>query len=404
MHTEAPFQAVTTVLSTTGSTRGTGYEMSNKIVTIGSRTHVTWLDAIADIKVMKYSHQRNKWDEPVLVGKGVDNHSGPCMCSDSQGYLHIVFGPHHGPFQYSVSARPNDSSEWIPQPEFGVTGTYPSLVCDADDTLHITYRGMDTPTKLIYQRKPKGDQWSEPRILVDAGVPDKYTQFGNALYPHSDGTLHLAFHVYDMHPAGGRSAGYLMSDDAGQTWKLADGSIIQAPFTPDMPGWVEQSPDFDMRAANVACDPDGHPYFCVTHYETKPMRTTLWTWDGEWKAIPLNSWTDAISPGANVTLSTVCFDTAGALYIAAQVSSSGGWGSPHTETVLLYSTDRGNTFSLLPLSSDSGEAGNWMPSIERNAGHNPVEIPGIVYTHGITGTTCADLIYTEIRHVKLQPK
>ena len=397
--------AATRTLSTTGSTRGTAYWMSNKIVTLGSKTHVAWLDMISEIKVCAYDRDAKQWGPVVHVGTGHDNHGGPALAADSEGYLHLVFGPHGGEFQHHRSARPNDGSEWTEQPRFGVRGTYPSLVIDAHDTLHVTYRGMSVPLKLVYQRRPKGGQWSAPRALVDPAVPDGYTQYGNSLYVQPDGTLHLSFHIYDLHPAAGKSVGYLRSDDGGDTWTLAGDRPAKLPYRPDMPGWVEQGKDLDMRCGNVCCDPEGRPYFVALHQKPQPHTSTLWTFDeGKWRGIPLAPVVHTQFPNTHVLAECVSFDDAGNLYLLAEISQHGGWGDKTNEIVLLYSEDRAKTFSLLPLSSDSGEVGNWLPSLERHTGHNPVALPALIYTHGEPGKTCSDPISTGIRFVELQRK
>ncbi|NCQ31191.1 MAG: hypothetical protein GW802_27920, partial [Armatimonadetes bacterium] len=40
-----------TVLSTNGSTRATGYEMSTKIITANGKVFVAWLDRVSDTQV-----------------------------------------------------------------------------------------------------------------------------------------------------------------------------------------------------------------------------------------------------------------------------------------------------------------------------------------------------------------
>lgn len=130
------------LLSERGSTRATRYATANKIVTLGRKTHVAWLDSISRTMVASFDRESQSWSQPVHVGEGTDNHGGPALTCDSGGFLHIIFGPHAGePFQHSRSARPNDSTEWVRLPRFGVHPTYPSLVCDPDDTLHLVYRG-----------------------------------------------------------------------------------------------------------------------------------------------------------------------------------------------------------------------------------------------------------------------
>ncbi len=395
--------AGTDVLSTKGSTRGTAYGSANKIVTIGSKTHVAWLDTKSATMIQTYDAATEEWLPPVHVGSGLDNHGGPALCADSKGYLHIVFGPHHGPLQYSRSERPNDASSWVKMPEFGDHATYPSLVCAADDTLYCAYRGKTAPFKLLFQRKPAGGEWSEPTVIVDAAVPDGYTQFGNCLSLAGDGTIHLAFHVYDTHPAAGKAAGHLQSPDGGETWVLADGAPVELPFTPDKPGWICKAPDLDLRVWTVDCDSDGNPYVCIAHSKPGRPEAEVWTYrEGAWKRIGTAGALDGYQKGLRSSGATLCFDAQDNLYVLVSATDERGWSHPHNEIILLFSPDRGETFEVLPISQPNADVPNWLPSVERRTGHNVVALPHVLYTHGNKGEGCTPDDVTEIHCVRLQ--
>ncbi|HJN18368.1 MAG TPA: hypothetical protein QGH10_22900, partial [Armatimonadota bacterium] len=66
-------------LSTTGSTRGTAYTLSNKIVSWGGRTHFAWLGSEAECMVATYDRNTGEWLGQWHVGTGFDNHGGPAM-------------------------------------------------------------------------------------------------------------------------------------------------------------------------------------------------------------------------------------------------------------------------------------------------------------------------------------
>lgn len=396
---EMPVQIERAVsLSQNGSTRATLYAMSNKIVTIGAKTHVAWLDHLADTKVVTYDHETGDVSEPVLVGSGVDNHAGPAMCADSEGYLYIVFGPHHGPLQFARSAQPNDTSEWEALPEFGYKATYPSLVCDAEDTLHIAYRGGDVPCRVMYQRRPADGDWTEPRELVSAAVETGYTQFGNALTVAPDGSLHLAYHIYDVHPEAGKASGHMLSRDGGDTWMLMDGTPLELPVTRDQPELlVERSDDLDLRASNVVCDEQSRPYFMSNHYRPE-NDILLWSWrDGGWQSRSLRP---VVEPICDFTPSFVqgitCSYAAGRLYLAIVLGTSPSWSNPTNEVYLLTSDDHGETFAAQQISESDPDLPNWGPSLERPVGHNAFDVPMLIWTHGERGSGVADETTTEV--------
>ena len=398
-------------LSTRGSTRGTAYAMSNKIITANGKIFVAWLDHVADIRIQTYDTAAKEWGGAVLLGKGKDNHSGPAVTMDSEGYLHAVFGPHQGPFQFRRSARPYDAIQWTPVERFGVNATYPSLICGPDDTLHCTYRGGPMPRRLMYQRRPKGGEWSQPREIVNPGVKGGYTQYGNPLAISADNTLHLAFHIYDHHPAGGKSLGYLRSRDGGDTWETADGREVEAPVNPSSPCFIEQSPSLDMRVSNVALGPDGWPHLIAWHSKPKPASAKLWRHDGQaWESVELLAVARTTFPKRGIAWAgTLTFDRDGRLYIAAVIEQPpGGWGHASQEVILLtsddggrMSEDGGQTFDVLPISTVDPKLPCWLPSIERPFGPKPIGTPSLLYTHGGPGIGCTKGDATEIVFVRL---
>ena len=395
------------VLSTNGSTRATAYMMSNKIITANGKIFVTWLDQLSDIQIKAFNIKQQGWGETILVGKGVDNHSGPAMTIDSKGYLHIVFGPHHGPFQYTRSTKPYDIQQWEPVQYFGVNGTYPSLVIDREDRLHIAYRGGPEPRRLMYQQKKKNDDWSDPVELVHPGVDSGYTQFGNALLIGRDGTIHLAFHIYDLvSPAAGKSIGYLRSKDGGKTWQSAAGEPIELPATPASPCFIEQRQELDMRCGNLTVDPDGNPWLTAFHNEQKPRSVTLWHHDGKrWIGRELLPVIKKQYPDWELLYSSIAFDQDGTLYSVSAIQHEFGstyWGDPSLEIILLTSADRGNTFDITPVSMEDPTLPNWLPNIERPYGPNPIAVPSFLYTHGGPGVGVTEGDATEVVFVRLK--
>jgi len=370
------------ILSTHGSNQGTAYAMSNKIITANGKIFVAWLDHIADIVIQTYDMETEHWGERVLLGKGVDNHCGPAITMDSEGILYAAFGPHNALFQFRRSVRPYDATEWGAVEHFGTMATYPSLVCGPDDTLYCTYRGGKRPLRLMLQRRSKVGQWSEPREIVDADVPDGYTQYGNPLAIAADDTLHLAFHIYDLHPPAGKSLGTLRSRDGGETWETPDGRRLDLPVTPSSSCFIEQGSSLDMRVSNVALDTEGRPYLIALHYKPKPNSSKLWHHDGSvWKSVNLLPIVRKAYPEWEIAwMGTLTFDRDGRLYIATVIQQPpGGWGHPSQEVILLTSEDRGETFDVLPISAVDPTLASWLPSIERPYGAEPIGTPSLIY-------------------------
>ena len=332
---------------------------------------------------------------------------GSAITMDSEGHLHVVFGPHHGPFQYSRSTRPFDITEWEPIQYFGINGTYPSLIIDANDQLHCAYRGGPEPRRLMYQQKPKNNDWTEPIELVHPGVDTGYTQYGNSLMIAPDGIIHLGFHIYDrVAPAAGKAIGYLCSKDGGKNWQNASGEPIPLPATPSSPCFIEQGQELDMRCGNLAIDPEGHPWLTAFHNEKKPRSVTLWHHDGKkWIGQDLLEVVRSKYPEWELLYSSITFDGDGMLYSASAIQKEFGstyWGDPSLEIILLTSADRGTTFEIAPISKVDPNLPNWLPSIERPYGPKPIGVPSFLYTHGSPGIALTEGDATEVIFVRLE--
>ena len=101
-----------TVLSAHGCGRATAYPQENKIVTLGDAVHVAWLDSVADgfrVRIRTLDRASGTWSETHTIGEAYDNHGGPALVNDSQGYLHVAYYPHHHEVRYRRSLRPNDA-------------------------------------------------------------------------------------------------------------------------------------------------------------------------------------------------------------------------------------------------------------------------------------------------------
>lgn len=359
------------ILSERGSTRATRYAVTNKIVTLQEGTHVAWLDSISETMVATYDHADGRWGDPVRVGSGKDNHGGPALLADSEGYLHIFFGPHHGPLQHAVSARPDDSGEWIAQDAFGIDATYPSAVCDDRDTLHIIYRGGEAAAKrLVYQRKPEGRPWSDLTELAAAPIESGYTHFHSALTIAPDQSLHVSYDIY--YNGAAKCAGHLVSRDRGDTWTLAGGSTVTLPVTPERDAFFKRS-DTSLGTYSVVCDSHSRPWISVSGLE-------LWHHDGSaWRTIRPAETAGIPQEEAAHAGGTLAIDSRDRLYWFGPIEGS---------LFVLYSDDGAQSFQRLPIAAPEPDRPLMGPSVERPTGHNRVGVPWLLYSAGEKGPDC----------------
>jgi hypothetical protein len=227
-------------------------------VTLNGKTHFAWIEVTdapvsgAPTYVATFNHASGVVGPPIRVAYAPprnNSHNRPGMALDSQGYIHLVTGSHHGQnFYHSRTLKPNDAySGWTtPEAVWGsgwraVDGTdrggqtYVSLVCDPEDTLHLAFRQWRYADQffstgsyyggLSYQRKPKGGSWSVPRLLV-APEGDQYSIYYQKLAVDRIGRLFLSFSHFNWTMDEGNEARYqkrivVMSDDRGHNWRLA---------------------------------------------------------------------------------------------------------------------------------------------------------------------------------------
>jgi len=404
-----------TVLSKVGCGRATAYSEFNKIVTIGDKTHVSWLDSEDGkflVRIATLNRGTGQWSPTYTVGEAFDNHGGPSLTYDSEGYLHIVYYPHHHPFRYRRSLRPNDASQWGPEVQFGKKCTYSSLVCTADDGLVLACRESATRqwTLNLYE-KPKDGTWQGPRTVFGGNSPSNYVRWQAAMILGPDGrAIHMSFMVYERGMGDvGYAVGYLRSPDAGKTWHGKDGRQIKLPATPQtieiVAGAAKPAGGVNFRPGNIALDPDGTPWVIYSRLDREPFEAWVARRmsSGKWEKTPLlpvvrRKWKNrgVKTPGS------IVFDKAGTMYVAAETVVSGTgdesalWGHPSTEVVLLVSKDRGKTFDLFEVSRPDPSAANWLANLERPTRAGRIDVPSLLYTHGPRGKTNKDILSNEV--------
>lgn len=247
---------------------------SSQMVTIGDRTFITYVEVAkpgargSRCYVATLDRQKNKIVSrvPVAYVKPDNLHCTPAICSDSQGYLHVVTGSHGASFLSTSSLAPGSADKGWTEPVPVLTSgfvdsssdpdgkgrqTYVSLVCDQHDTLHVISRqwrrGVDDINKgnaygaLIAQTCPADGTWSEPTLIATS--PDKgYVNFYQKLAIDRRGRLFLSASVWQG--SEGAEAGtplrastryqrrMLFVCDDGATWRLATDADLTAGFGP----------------------------------------------------------------------------------------------------------------------------------------------------------------------------
>ncbi|MCG8611096.1 MAG: BNR repeat-containing protein [Pseudomonadales bacterium] len=406
-------------LSGVSSDRATAYPDSNKIVTIGTKTHVTWLDeedGTFFIRVRTLDQSSNTWGETYTVDTAEDNHGGAAMVADSEGFLHIVYYPHSGTFRYRQSLKPNDVSAWGETEFFGTNGTYPALGVLADDTLVLIARHSrwQEPWYLSFYRRAKNGEWSDAKPVVEGNIgswlsnahPDYYsTIYFQSMLVGSDGqSIHLGFTIAEAPfgelPGKGYFIGYIHSTDGGLTWKGKDNETFNTPILPEnveiVTGDTIPIDDVDYFVGNMAMDPLGRPWilYCRLDYRPYEAWLAMRQANGSWITKELLPHVNDVFPEVEIHMpGSITFDDRGNLFmVLTSTHNSAGGDYPYhghkTSNVLaLVSGDYGKSFDVTELAHFNTEADdqkmNWLPNLEVSTTSALVESPGVLFTRSV---------------------
>ncbi len=404
------------LLSEHGCGRATAYADANKIITLQDKTHVAWLDSIAEgfrVRIRTLDRKTNQWSPTYTVGEAYDNHGGPALTVDSLGYLHIVYYPHHHPFRYRRSVRPNDASEWGDEVQFGERCTYPTMVCGSDDTLYLTGRENrgDQPWYVNLYIKPPNAPWGEPIPLFQ---DDKggYVRFQQALIWGQDHrTLHLTLWIFDENRA--YTVGYLRSPDSGRTWERADGTPVLLPATRETVTLIDTK-HRDLRFGSIAVDGESTPYVLYSTCPSFALPSQAWVvWldgAGKWCRRSLTDELPKEWKGWSLAMDgAIHIAPDGRIFIVLalmkpEIVSEGNWGHKSAEIVGMQASDIRGKFSVGLLSKPDMTVPHWLPNLERPTGHNRVDVPGVMYTAGVTGEGCDDILSNAVYWMGMQPQ
>jgi len=405
------------ILSETGSGRATAYIESSKVITCQGKTHVAWLDTPPEgfrIKTRSRDNETGAWSDTVTVGEAVDNHGGPAMTIDAEGYLHIVYFSHHHPFRYHRSVRPNDASEWGPMEQFGTDLTYPTLLCAADGTLILSARRSyeKEPWELELWRKPPGGVWTrQGPILKSQRI--NYSQYATSMMWGADHKkLFMSFRIYeqpsyDTPPVSYTAVGCMVSPDEGRTWQRLDGTKLELPATGDTAEIIFRSESDHGRVVDsgaMALGPGDVPHigYSVRLENTSEAYLATPKAGGGWNHVHLNpflphGWRDC----ALVFSGGIVFNGAGQPIIVTPVINLADgkqfWGHPSTELMRFDSSDGGRTFTATLVDEPNPAHPRWMPNLERPTGFNEVPVhPGMIYTDGDCGSGCNDVMQNKV--------
>lgn len=368
-------------LSTAGSDRATGYNMSSKLIRRGGRLFVGWLDApaekgqLARIMLGVCDGSTGVLQKTVQLGEGIDNHCGPALALDGSGRLHAIVGAHSGVFLYRWSDAPEDDASWRDPEPLGPGDTYPSLAVDREGILHLAHRERGDRWQLWYRRKRPDRPWEAPVPLAISPVPG-YNHFMQSLTVGPTGSVHIVFQFHyaesgRAQDCRGRAAVHLQSDDSGDTWYNEGERCGALPLTIDTMRPIVHRPDGDarqhgLRVGNHVVDAGNHPWF----FSSMPGACGGILWrrtDAGWDGIDLAS----VIPNLNMEggrSAAISRDAENRIHLMVAANPDGretSWFDPSLELFYVILNADGGLVSCRQVTGSDASAAHWLPALEQ---------------------------------------
>ena len=368
------------LISSTGSDRATGYNMSSKIIRTADALFVGWLDApsapgdTAKIRLGAFDPHSAKHMSTQTLGEGIDNHCGPALAMDPGGRMHTIIGTHHGPFLHRWSDTPAESGSWSDPVPLGPDDTYPSLAIDATGTLHLAHREKGDLWQLWYRRKKQGREWDRPVSIAISPTPG-YNHYMQSLTVGPTGTLHLIFQFHfaetgRAEDCKGRAAVYLRSTDGGESWLDEDAAVASLPVTLESMKAIRYVPDggddrHAVRVANNVVDGQDRVWFFAS-LQDAPEGIVFRRDPNGWSEFDLCKMTGGLNVAGGRS-SSLSRGSDGRIHLALSTNAEGNrtkWYDPSLELFHLSFSEEGNDHKIEKLTGPDEEAANWLPALE----------------------------------------
>ena len=84
--------------------------------------------------------------------------------------------------------------------------------------------------------------------------------------------------------------------------------------------------------------------------------------------------------------------------------SEGNWAHQSAEIVGMQAPDLGGKFQIDLLSKPDMTVPHWLPTLERPTGYNRVDVPSLMYTDGVAGEGCHDILSNGVYWMDMPPQ
>ncbi len=245
-------------------------------------TYIAYIGPEADTYIMAYNHSNREWSDSVKVDDHrpeniADDHGGPSLLVDKDGYIHVVSTAHAYWLYHKKSTNPEDISSWETISPLEDIHTYPQLFENSSGAIYFFYRGNGdggghTEDWNYRTSSDGGENWSNATSVlhgntVGAESEDiNYGWYTNFIKGNND-TIHMSAVVVNENLTSdyNRVNIYYMYMDLNGTWRDANGTQIPMPLNKT---YADQSNIINVYNSSTNCtnnarvdvDENNNPY------------------------------------------------------------------------------------------------------------------------------------------------
>nr|WP_294898231.1 BNR repeat-containing protein [uncultured Pedobacter sp.] len=266
----------------------------NSLVTYKDTQYIAYYDEAQNVVLGKRNIKSKKWELKVTPYKGdaTDAHKSISIMIDGDGYLHMSWGLHGGPFNYCKSVSPG-SLELTPK--MGMTGikekhvTYPEFYRLANGNLLFLYRdgASGNGSLMLNSYDTKSKKWTmlQDGWINGEGERSPYWQ----MVIDNSGTIQISWvwrETGDV--ATNHDMCYAKSEDGGITWKKSTGENYKLPITAATAEYALKIPQKSelINSTAIAVDELNSPYI-VNYWTAKgdsiPQYRLIYKKDNVWQ-------------------------------------------------------------------------------------------------------------------------
>ena len=94
------------------SRMGSAYIDCNKIIRSGDYFYFVYLSENYEVVIRGIGQKDGVLTAPYVIGKATDNHGSPCVATDAEGYIYVMYDGHCDEIKLVRSRAPEDISDW----------------------------------------------------------------------------------------------------------------------------------------------------------------------------------------------------------------------------------------------------------------------------------------------------